>query len=65
MEISHTDMPRRELEPLVSTATYFGTQENLIITVNQERRFDEGGVAVHVLPAWQWMLQDSPFADAK
>ena len=63
MEISHQDTLRRELEPLVSTATYFGTQENLIITVNQERRFDEGGVVVHALPAWQWMLQDNPFTD--
>lgn len=65
MEISHPDTLRRELKPLVATARYFGTQENLIITVNQERRFDEDGVVVHALPAWQWMLQDSPFADAK
>lgn len=64
-EISHPDTLRRELEPLVSTATYFGTRENLIITVNQERRFDEGGVVIHALPAWQWMLQDIPSADAK
>jgi hypothetical protein len=52
------DTLRRELEPLVSTATYFGTQENLIITVNQEQHFDKDGVAVHALPAWQWLLQD-------
>jgi predicted AAA+ superfamily ATPase len=58
MEISHPDTLRRELEPLVSTATYFGTQENLIITVNQEQHFDKDGVAVHALPAWQWLLQD-------
>jgi hypothetical protein len=61
MDISHPDTLRRELEPLVATARYFGTQENLIITVNQERRFDEGGVVVHALPAWQWLLQDSPW----
>ena len=63
MEISHQDTLRRELEPLASTARYFGTRHNLIITVNQERRFDEDGVVVHALPAWQWMLQDNPFTD--
>jgi hypothetical protein len=62
MEISHPDTLRRELEPLVSTARYFGTRQNLVITVNQERRFDENGAVVHALPAWQWLLRDSPFA---
>ena len=65
MEISHPDTLRRELEPLVSTARYFGTQQNHIITVNQEQRFDKDGVAVHALPAWQWLLQDHPLKDRK
>jgi hypothetical protein len=49
----------------VSTARCFGTQQNLIITVNQEQRFDKDGVAVHALPAWQWLLQDHPLKDRK
>jgi hypothetical protein len=49
-----------ELEPLLSTARYFGTQQNLIITVNQEQRFDKDGGAVHAFPAWQWLLEDHP-----
>lgn len=65
MELSHPDTLRRELEPLVSTAQYYGIQHNFIITLSQERRFDENGVVVQALPAWQWLLQDSPPADRK
>ena len=65
MEISHPDTLRRELEPLVSTAKHFGTQQNLIITVNQERRFEEDGVVVHALPAWRWMLPESALTEPK
>jgi predicted AAA+ superfamily ATPase len=59
MEIGHPDTLRREVEPLVSTARYFGTKQNLIITLNHERRIEEDGVTVHALPAWQWLLQES------
>ena len=34
-----------------------------IITCGQERRFNENGVVVRALPAWQWMLQDNRFTD--
>ena len=63
MEISHPDTLRRELEPLVSTARYYGTVQNLIITLRQEQRFEENGVVVHTIPAWQWLLQESAFVD--
>ncbi len=65
MEISHPDTLRMELEPLVPTARYFETRQNLIITVSQKQRFDKEGGAVHALPAWQWLLQDHPFTDRK
>jgi len=61
MDISHPDTLRRELEPLVATARYFGTEQNLIITLSHEQRFDEEGITVHAVPAWQWMLQESTF----
>jgi predicted AAA+ superfamily ATPase len=61
-EISHPDTLRRELEPLVSTARYFGTAQNLILTLGQEQRFDQDGVTVHALPTWRWLLQENAVA---
>ena len=60
-EISHPDTLRCELEPLVATARYFGTGQNLIITLSHEQRFDEEGITIHAVPAWQWLLQESAF----
>lgn len=60
MEISHPDTLRRELDPLVATARYFGTRENLIITMGQERKFEQDGVTIHALPAWRWLLAGKP-----
>jgi predicted AAA+ superfamily ATPase len=62
MDISHTETLRREIEPLVAAARYFGTKENRIITLGQEQRIEKDGVTVHALPAWQWLLQGSWFA---
>ena len=61
MDISHPDTLRREVEPLVATARYFGTEQNLIITLSHEQRFDEEGIAIHAVPAWQWLLRESAF----
>lgn len=57
-DVSLPDTLKRELEPLVSTARYFGIKENLIITLGQERRIEQDGITVHVLPAWKWLLRD-------
>jgi len=46
----------RELEPVISTAKYFGIKENLLITYNQERDFHRDGVYVKAIPAWKWLL---------
>lgn len=62
-DIGLPDTLRRELDPLVSTARYYGTKQNLVITLSQEQRFDRDGITVHVLPAWRWLLHDTPFAD--
>lgn len=56
MDISHQDTLHRELNPLIAAAKYFGTKENLIITLSQERSFREEGVTVHAMPAWRWLL---------
>jgi hypothetical protein len=61
-DIGLPDTLRRELDPLISTARYFGTRENLIITLGQEREFESEGIAVRALPAWQWLLQDTAFS---
>jgi predicted AAA+ superfamily ATPase len=57
MDISHPDTLRRELEPLLATARYFGTKENLIITMGQEQRIEQEGVTVRAIPAWKWLLE--------
>ncbi|MBN1673526.1 MAG: ATP-binding protein [Kiritimatiellae bacterium] len=57
MDISARDTLQRELDPLVSTARYFGIRENMILTLNQEDRFEQGGVTVHARPAWRWLLE--------
>jgi len=56
MDISLPQTLRRELEPLVATARYFGTRENLIITLGQPRRIDHEGVTIDIMPAWRWLL---------
>jgi predicted AAA+ superfamily ATPase len=62
LDISLPDTLRRELDPLISTARYFGTKQNIVVTLSQEQRFERDGIVVHALPAWRWLLQDSPFA---
>ena len=56
-DISLPDTLRRELEPLVATARYFGVKENVIVTLGREQRFEMEGVTVHAMPAWQWLLK--------
>lgn len=55
MDISDADTLKRELKPLISAASYFKTEENLIVTYNQEASFEESGVAVKAIPAWKWL----------
>lgn len=57
MDISLHDTLRRELEPLVAAARYFGTTNNLIITLNQEQSIRQGGTTVKAVPACKWLLE--------
>jgi predicted AAA+ superfamily ATPase len=57
-DMSLPDTQRRELEPLVATAKYFRTSENLVITLGQEKQFNEGGITVNAIPARQWLLNE-------
>lgn len=54
------DTLERELDPLVATAAYFGTRENLIITMGREQGFEKDGVTVSALPTWRWLLGEMP-----
>jgi predicted AAA+ superfamily ATPase len=56
MDISASETYKREIEPLIATARYFNTKENLIITMNQSRQIKEQGVTVNIVPAWEWLL---------
>jgi predicted AAA+ superfamily ATPase len=55
-DISSKETLERELEPLFVTAKYFGTSENYIITLNQEKEFSDGKVKVRAIPAFKWLL---------
>jgi predicted AAA+ superfamily ATPase len=48
----------RELSPLVVTARYFKTVNNLIITIDQEKNLISEGVEVRIVPAWKWLLEE-------
>lgn len=62
MDISLPDTINREIEPLISSARYFGTRENIIVTLGREQKFAKEGITVRAVPAWQWLVQDSPSA---
>lgn len=57
IDITDSDTLRREIEPLIATAKYFKTKENLIITLNQEKVFREDEITISALPAWKWLNQ--------
>lgn len=56
-DISAEDTLRRELEPLFACAKYYGTKDNVIVTMNQEASMDQDGITVHAVPAWKWLLE--------
>ena len=60
LDISLPDTLKRELDPLVAIAAYFGTRANLIITMGREQGFEKDGVAVSAMPAWRWLLGEMP-----
>jgi len=58
MDIGQENTLIRKLEPMISTAKYFGIKENLLITYNQEKDFHRDGIHVKAIPAWKWLLND-------
>jgi hypothetical protein len=58
LDISNQATLERELKPLVETARYFKTSENLIITMDQEEKIETEKVTVRVVPAWKWLLEE-------
>lgn len=57
VDISDKETLKRELEPLISTAQYFGIKENLLVTRNEEQSFSNEGVKIRAVPAWKWLLE--------
>ena len=57
MSMAHQATLKRECEPLIATAKYFGTKDNLIITLDEEQRIEQEGITIHALPAWKWSLE--------
>jgi hypothetical protein len=57
MDLSLPDTMKREIEPLIATAKFFGIRESLILTLGKERQIKEEGVTVNVIPVWKWLAQ--------
>ncbi|HCE42067.1 MAG TPA: hypothetical protein DET40_00780 [Lentisphaeria bacterium] len=57
IDISDKETLKREVDPLVSTAKYFGVKENFIVTRNEEQYFSSEGVKIRAVPAWKWLLE--------
>jgi predicted AAA+ superfamily ATPase len=57
MSMAHQATLKRECEPLIATAKYFGTKDNLIVTLDEEQRIARDGITIHALPAWKWCLE--------
>ena len=55
-EISSATTLVREIEPLLAAAKYFGSSDNYVITLNQEKEYSEGKTRVCVVPAFKWLL---------
>lgn len=58
LDPSSPDTLKRELEPLVATARYFGIKTCRILTLSAEGVHKAQGVKVMVAPAWKWMTQE-------
>ncbi len=48
---------KREIEGLQEAMDAYGLAEGYIITMNEKEELTEGGKAIHVVPAWEWMLK--------
>ncbi|MDD5675814.1 MAG: hypothetical protein PHC61_16710, partial [Chitinivibrionales bacterium] len=57
MDISNNETLKREIEPLVSVARYYGCRENCIVTLNQSKSLKLDGVSIRVVPVWRWLLE--------
>lgn len=58
LDISDPDTLKREMAPLVESAAYFKTRDNLILTLDQENRIEHNGITIRVVPAWKWFLEE-------
>jgi len=57
LEFSSVETFQREIGPLVATARYLGTKENLVVTVNTAEVHTIDGVEVRCVPAWRWLVE--------
>ncbi len=48
---------KREIDGLQEAMDAYGLAEGYIITMNEKEELTEGGKAIHVVPAWEWMLK--------
>lgn len=56
MDLSDKHTLQRELDPLIASAKYFGTKYNFIITLNEEKCFQEQNIRINAMPAWKFLI---------
>lgn len=56
-EFSDAATEKREIEPLVASAQYFGCKECVVVTRSEERTIKEPGVTIRIVPAHRWLLE--------
>lgn len=48
---------KREIEGLQEAMEIYDLSEGYIITLNEKEELTVDGKAVHIIPAWEWMLK--------
>ena len=56
VDISHPDTKAREVAGLIAAAHYLQCNEGVIITLDQSAEWQESGVSIKAIPAWQFLL---------
>jgi len=46
----------REIKGLIEACKWLGVNEGIILTYDDEKKFDQDGIDIKVLPVWRWLL---------
>ncbi|MCF8108135.1 MAG: ATP-binding protein [Desulfohalobiaceae bacterium] len=55
-DITHPETRKRELNGLVQALHYFGCEQGVLLTREQEETVTQDGKTINILPLWKWLL---------